>query len=86
MLTKAYDALPALVDLAPRLSRDAVVVLLPNGMGHYEEIRVRLLFGCLLLFLFFSWGLWALARGHAGGDLHKIGSPFMPTNTNTNQL
>lgn len=41
VLTKAYDAIPALRALAPRLSPEAVVVLLPNGMGHYEEIRVR---------------------------------------------
>lgn len=41
VLTKAYDALPALRALAPRLAPDAVVVLLSNGMGHYEEVRVR---------------------------------------------
>lgn len=40
VLTKAYDALPALRDVAPRLSPESVVVLLPNGMGHYEEIKV----------------------------------------------
>ncbi len=30
----------ALRDVAPRLSEDAIVVLLPNGMGPYDEIRV----------------------------------------------
>ncbi len=39
VLTKAYDALPALSSLAPRLRKESVVVLLSNGMGLFEEIH-----------------------------------------------
>lgn len=35
---KAHASLPALATLLPRISRDTTIVLLQNGMGHYDRI------------------------------------------------
>lgn len=40
--TKAYDSLPALLSLLPRLAEDAQVVLLQNGLGHQQQVAERL--------------------------------------------
>lgn len=39
---KAYDALPAVQQLAPRLRPDAQIILLQNGLGSQEQVRTAL--------------------------------------------